>query len=203
VNVDGTRRRAQEAAVAGVRRFVYLSSAKAATPDDAYGRTKLAAERALARVSGLEVVVLRPPLVYGPGVRANFLGLMRAVDRGWPLPLASVRNLRSVVYLGNLVDAIVRCLEAPQAAGKIYPVSDGDPVSTPELVRAIARALGRPARLLPFPASVLDWFRPLRSLARSLEVDDSAIRRELGWRPPYTFEQGLCATAEWYRAQGR
>ena len=110
----------------------------------------------VAERTGLEVVILRPPLVYGPRVKANFLALMRAVDGGWPLPLASVRNRRSLVYVGNLADAIVRCLEAPQAAGKTYFVSDGEPVSTPELVRAIARALGKPARLLPFPPRLLD-----------------------------------------------
>lgn len=203
VNVDGTRRLAQQAAGAGVRRLVYVSSVKAEDGGDVYGRAKRDAELALADVRDLEVVVLRPPLVYGPGVKANFLALMRAVDRGWPLPLASIANRRSLVYVGNLVDAILSCLEAPHAAGKVYSVTDGVGMSTPELVRAIARALGRPARLLPFPPVVLDRFRPLQSLTRSLEVDDSAIRADLGWRPPFTFEQGLRATAEWYLAQGR
>jgi len=219
VNVEGTRRLAEKAAAAGARRFVYLSSIKALgeethglalngtevpAPKDAYGRAKLEAERALAEVArrtGLEVVILRPPLVYGPGVKANFLALMRAVDRGWPLPLASVRNRRSLVYLGNLVNAIGRCLEAPEAAGKTYFVSDGEPVSTPELVRALARALGRPARLLAFPPSVLGWIPSAPRLTRSLEVDDSAIRRELGWVPPFTFEEGIRLTCEWYLAR--
>jgi len=218
VNVEGTRALAEKAAAAGARRFVYLSSIKALgeethglalngaevpAPEDAYGRAKLEAERALAEVAGrtgLEVVILRPPLVYGQGVKANFLALMRAVDRGWPLPLASVRNRRSFVYLGNLVDAIGRCLEAPQSPGKTYFVSDGEPVSTPELVRAIARALGRPARLLPFPPFALDWIPSLRRLTRSLEVDDSAIRRELGWAPLFSFEDGIRLTCEWYRS---
>jgi nucleoside-diphosphate-sugar epimerase len=201
VNVEGTRRLAEQAVGAGARRFLYVSSTKVVESDDTYGRAKLAAEQALRAIPGLEVVVLRPPLVYGSGVKANFLALMRAVDRGWPLPLGSVRNRRSLVYLGNLVDAIVRCLQAPEAAGKTYFVTDGKPVSTPDLVRAIARALDRPARLLPFPPTVLDWIPPLRRLTRSLEVDDSAIRSELGWKPPYTFEEGLRLTAEWYLAQ--
>ena len=136
VNVEGTRSVAEKAAAGGARRFVYLSSIKAfgeetrgraldgtevPAPEDAYGRAKLAAERALAEVAertGLAVVILRPPLVYGPRVKANFLALMHAVDRGWALPLASVRNRRSLIYLGNLVDAIVRCVEAPQAAAR-------------------------------------------------------------------------------------
>ena len=202
VNVDGTRQQAEQAAAADVRRFVYLSSVKAAAPDDAYGRAKLAAERALAQVSGPEVVVLRPPLVYGSGVKANFLALMRAIARGWPLPFASIENRRSLIYVGNLCDAIIRCLEAPQAAGRTYLVSDGLPVSTPQLCRALGDALGRPARLFPFPARLLELYPGLRRLTRSLEVDDSAIRSELGWRPPYTFEEGLRATAEWYLTRG-
>ena len=202
VNVDGTRRQAEKAAVAGVRRFVYLSSAKAAAPDDVYGRAKHAAEQALARVSGLEVVVLRPPLVYGPRVKANFLALMRAIARGWPLPFACIENRRSLIYVGNLCDAIIRCLEAPQAVGRTYLVSDGEPVSTPQLCRALGRALRRPARLFPFPLRLLELHPGLRRLTRSLEVDDSAIRSELGWRSPYAFEQGLQATAEWYLERG-
>jgi nucleoside-diphosphate-sugar epimerase len=216
VNVEGTRRLAEQAAAAGVRRFVYLSSVKAlgeetsgrafdehsvAAPSTAYGRSKLAAEQSLARVaraSALEVAVLRPPLVYGPRVKANFLALLRAVARGWPLPLASVRNARSLVYVGNLADAIVSAVQAPQAAGKTYLVSDGAAISTPELCRALGRALGRPARLFGLPPHALDVIPPLRSLTRSLEVDDGAIRRELGWGPPVSFEDGLAATARWF-----
>ena len=203
VNVDGTRQQAEQAAAAGVARFVYLSSAKAAAPDDAYGRAKLAAEQALARVSGVEVIVLRPPLVYGPGVKANFLALMRAIDRGWPLPFASIENRRSLIFVRNLCDAIIRCLEAPQAAGRTYFVSDGAPVSTPQLCRALGDALGRPTQLFPFPARLLEVHPALRRLTRSLVVDDSAIRGELGWRPPYSLEEGLRVTAEWYREQRR
>ena len=137
VNVDGTRRAAELARASGVRRFVYLSSVKAAAPDDAYSRAKLAAEQALAAVSGPEIAILRPPLVYGPRVKANFLALLRAIDRGWPLPFASIRNRRSLIYVGNLVDAIVGCLEASRMESKSYFVKDEHSVSTPDLCRAI------------------------------------------------------------------
>ncbi len=201
VNVEGTLAQARAALGAGARRFVYLSSLKAAQPDDAYGRAKSIAEQALLQLEGLEPVILRPPLVYGPGVKANFLALMRAVDRGWPLPLASIRNRRSLIYVGNLVDAILRCLEGP-AVRKTYAVSDGTSVSTPQVCRALARALGRPARLWPFPPALLRLAPGLARLVASQEADDRAIRDELGWRAPFTFDEGLRLTAEWYRAQG-
>jgi nucleoside-diphosphate-sugar epimerase len=201
VNVEGTLAQAQAALAAGARRFVYLSSIKAGKPDDAYGRAKSIAEQGLLGLPGLEAMIMRPPLVYGARVKANFLALLRAVDRGWWLPLASIDNRRSLVYVGNLVDAIVLCLAAP-AASRVYAVCDGAPVSTPELCRAIGRALGRPARLFPFPSALLRLAPGLARLAESLEVDDRAIRDELGWRPPFTFEEGLRLTAEWYRARG-
>jgi nucleoside-diphosphate-sugar epimerase len=200
VNVDGTARAATLAAGEGVRRFLYISSAKAGAPDDVYGEAKLAAENALTKVAsgaGLELVIVRPPLVYGPRVRANFLALMRAIARGWPLPLASIDNRRSLVYVGNLCDAIAACVESPGAAGRTFYVADGEPLSTPELCRAIGHALGRPARLFPFPPALL----PVERLTGSLEVDDSAIRNELGWRPPFSMEEGLRATAQWYRSR--
>lgn len=199
VNVDGTRRAAELAAAAGAKRFVYLSSVKAGLqePGDAYGEAKLAAERALAEVRGIETVILRPPLVYGPRVKANFLLLMRAVAQGWPLPFASIENRRSLIYVGNLADAIARALEAPRAAGKTYFVADGKPVSTPQLCRALGAALGRPARLFPFPPWLLEVVPAMKKLTRSLELDDSAIRNELAWRPPFSFEAGLRETARW------
>lgn len=205
VNVEGTVAQTKQALASRARRFVFLSSIKAAQPDDPYGRAKLAAEQALAGISGLEVVVLRPPLVYGPGVKANFRALMNAISRGWPLPFAGIENQRSLVYVGNLCDAIMYCLQAAQAVGRVYPVSDGAPVSTPELCRALGAALGRPARLFSLPPALLELVGGDRAnrLTRSLEVDDSAIRRELGWTPPFSFEQGLRATAEWYLAQRR
>jgi len=221
VNVEATRALASAAAASGVRRFVFVSTAKVlgeenvdgpwteqahAAPQDVYARSKWAAEQALAGlvpVSSLEPVTLRPPLVYGPGVRANFLSLMRAVDLGWPLPFASIENHRSLIYVGNLADAIARCIESPAAAGKTYLVSDGPAVSTPDLCRALGVALGRPARLFRFPVALLELAPPLRKLTRSLEVDDSAIRRELGWTPPYTFAEGIRATAERYLKERR
>lgn len=203
VNVDGTRRQAERAVAAGVRRFVYLSSVKAASCDDAYGRTKLAAEHALACVRGLERVVLRPPLVYGPGVKANFLALMKLIKSGWPLPLASIENRRSLLYVGNLCDAIVLCLQAPLAAGGTYGVSDGEPVSTPRLCRALANALGQPSRLFSCPPGLLDLLggERARRLTGSLVIDDHLIREQLGWRPRYSLAEGLRVTADWYRAQ--
>lgn len=219
-NVNAAAALAGAAAAAGARmvfigsvkalgeetRSARLDEASALAPQDAYGRVKAEAERVLSVVKGLKLTVLRSPLVYGPGVKANFLALLRAVDRGWPLPLSSVHNRRSLIYVGNLVDTIVRCAERPEAAGRTYLVSDGEPVSTPNLIRAIARALDRPARLFPFPPRLLERAGALagrtetvRRLTRSLEVDDSAIRRELGWRPPYTFEEGIRLTAQWFR----
>jgi len=201
VNVEGTIAQARAALAAGVRRFIYLSSIKAAQPEDAYGRAKSIAEQALLQMEGLEAVILRPPLVYGPRVRANFLALMRAIDRGWPLPLASIENRRSLIYAGNLVDAIILCLDRP-AQGSTYDMTDGAPLSTPELCRAIGRVLGRPARLFPFPPALLGLVPGMARLVQSQVADDAAIRAELGWRPPFSFEEGLRRTAEWYRAQG-
>ena len=217
VNVEGTRRLAEEAARAGVRRLVYLSSIKASgeeskgrpfdasetpAPRDEYGKAKLAAERALAEVAGrtgIETVVLRPPLVYGPGVKANFLALLRAVDAGWPLPFGSIGNRRSLVYVGNLADAIAACVEHPQADGRTYVVSDGPPVSTPALCRAIGEALSQPVRLFDFPAPLLKAIPQLKPLLNDLELDDSVLRKELGWAPRFSFAEGLRATARWYR----
>ena len=161
-------------------------------PEDAYGRSKARAEEALRAVPGLRLAVLRPPLVYGPGVKANFLALMNAVARGWPLPFGSIRNARSLVYVGNLAEAILRCLGQSQT----FLVSDGAALSTPDLCDRIGRALGRRAHLFPFPPRFLP-----RKLAGSLEVDDRAIRRALGWRPAYTLDDGLSETARWYRSR--
>jgi nucleoside-diphosphate-sugar epimerase len=198
------------AAAAATRgQFIFVSSAKvygeesgaqpfdersALHPAEPYAASKAAAEAALRRVAGLQLTVLRPPLVYGAGVKANFLALMRAVGRGVPLPLAGVANRRSLIYAGNLCDAIAACLGRREALGRAYPVTDGPAVSTPELCRALGEALGRPARLFAFPPRLL----PLKALTRSLELDDGAIRRELGWRPPFAFEEGLRSTAQWY-----
>jgi len=225
VNLDGTRRLAQQAGQAGVRRLVFVSSIKvnsevtgrpfteddAPQPEDAYGVSKWEAEQALARIAGetgLQVSVLRPPLVYGPGVKGNFLRLMGLVARGMPLPLASFANRRSLIYVGNLVDAVVKAIDVPAAAGRTYLVSDGEDVSTPDLVRAIARALGVAPRLLPCPPAVLRAGAALTGkraeLARltgSLQADGARAHRELDWRPRHTLAQGLAATARWYYSQ--
>jgi len=201
VNVQGTLAQAQAALEAGTRRFVYLSSLKARSPADAYGRAKRVAEQGLLGLAGLEPVILRPPLVYGPRVRANFLALMRAIDRGWWLPLASVRNRRSLVYVGNLVDAIVKCVDAP-VAGRVFEPSDGEPVSTPELCRELSRALDRPSRLFPFPPSLLRLAPRIARLAESAVADDAGLRAALRWSPPFTLEAGLRRTAGWFREAG-
>lgn len=227
VNVAGAERLARAAAAAGVRRFVYLSSVKvngeATTkhpftekdvphPQDAYAISKWEAEQALARIAaetGLEVVILRPPLVYGPGVAANFLSLLRWVERGVPLPLASVQNQRSLVYLDNLVGAITACLEHPAAAGQTFMVSDDKAVSTPGLVRLLAQGLHRSPRLFPVPLSLLrlaammtGTSARLDRLAGSLAVDSRKIHEMLGWVPPCSLEEGIACTAAWFRENG-
>jgi nucleoside-diphosphate-sugar epimerase len=219
VNLEGTRRVAEAAALAGAGRLIYLSSIKASgdetrgrpfdgmeppLPQDGYGRAKCAAERALIEVSGrtgLQIVILRPPLVYGPHVKANFLALMRAIARGWPLPFSGIRNRRSVVHVENLADLIACSLETAKLALHACVVSDGPPVSTPELCRAIGNALGRPARLFRAPTALIELLPGGKSLTRSLEIDDSAMRHELGWQPKISFEEGLRRTADWYRLE--
>lgn len=228
VNTAGTEHLAWSAAAAGVRRLVYVSSIKvngeetfpidpcgyfteadSPLPQDPYGVSKWEAEKALHRVAqetGLEVVIVRPPLVYGAGVKGNFEQMIRVLAKRVPLPLASVCNLRSLVYVGNLVDALILCATHPSASGQIYLVSDGEDVSTPALLRLLGAALGRPARLLRCPPSLLKLVgrligrsAQLDRLTGSLRIDSSKIRRELGWRPPHTLQQGLQATAEEWR----
>ena len=226
INVDATIRLARAAAAAGARRFVFLSSIKvngertmgksfteddAPRPEDAYGISKWEAEQALSKIAaetGLEVVVLRAPLVYGPGVKGNFLTLLRAVARGVPLPLASIDNRRSLIYVSNLTGAIARCIDHPAAAGKTFLVADDVDVATPQLIRAMAVALDVPARLLPFPlpllrtvAALLGKTAALSRLTDSLQIDDSRIRRALDWQPECALAQGLAATARWYHGQ--
>lgn len=223
INVDSTIALAQQAATAGVRRLIFLSSIKVngeanqdrpyterdvPRPEDAYGLTKLEAENALhaiAAETGLETVVLRPPLVYGPGVKGNFLRLLRLVDRGIPLPFASIHNRRSLIYVGNLAKAIIACIHAPAAAGQTYLVCDGVDWSTPELVTQIAAALGRPPKLWPCPVPLLNFGATLLGrrtevlrLTSSLQIDGRAIHRDLGWIPQYSPDQGLIETARWY-----
>jgi len=217
VNVDGTLNLAHQAAAAGVKRFVFISSVKVnsevtqprqafseadvSSPQDAYGQSKHEAEQGLRQLSadtGMEVVIIRPPLVYGPGVKASFAALMRALQRGWPLPLGAVHNQRSLVALDNLVDLIVTCLTHPKAANQTFLVSDGKDLSTTELVRGMAQAAGVPARLLPVPvwalkagASLLGKGDEVQRLCGNLQVDISKARSLLGWVPPVSVEEGL------------
>lgn len=219
-NVTLTLNLARQAAAAGLRRFVFISSIKvngeatlpgqpftehdAFAPQDSYGVSKMEAEQGLHQIAaetGLEVVIIRPPLVYGPGVRANFAALVQAVARGVPLPLGAINNRRSLVALDNLLDLIMTCLSHPAAANQTFLVSDGEDLSTPELVRRMARAVGKPARLLPVPlwllnagARLLDKQDKLQRLSGSLQLDISKARELLGWQPPITVNEGLRRT---------
>lgn len=224
-NLDTTIELAKRAAEAGIRRFVFMSTIKVngeetalgssfrpadpVDPKDPYAISKGEAEQMLWRIAantGMEVVVIRPPLVYGPGVKGNFLRLMQAIDKRRPLPLGGIQNQRSLIYLGNLVHVIRLCVTHPNAAGKAFLVSDGDDVSTPELVCRIAAALERQPFLLPVPDSWMRWAARVLGkqtvvdrLLGSLCVDITPLREELGWTPPYTMQTGLKATAQWYR----
>lgn len=222
-NVEGTLRVARAALHHGARRFVYVSSIKAVgesdhgrpinedvptAPGDPYGRSKHEAEDALwalQRESGIEVVIVRPPLVYGPGVGANFLRMLRAVYKGVPLPFGGVRAKRSLVYVENLANALMQCALDPRAANRCFHVADVDDLSVAELLRAIGRHLGRPARLMSVPPGALRLAGVLTGrqaqidrLTGSLQVDSSSIRRQLDWRQPFSTADGLDATARWF-----
>ena len=222
INVQGTLNLARQAAAAGVRRFVFISSVKVngeatqpgrpflasdvPAPLDAYGISKMEAEQGLREVAvqtGMEVVIIRPPLVYGPGVKANFSAMMRWLQRGVPLPLGAIHNQRSLVALGNLVDLIVTCLTHPAAANQTFLVSDGEDVSTTELLRRMGQAMNRPARLIPAPSGLLEWAAAIvgkrdvaQRLCGSLQVDIQKTRQLLDWSPPLTLDQGLKKAAE-------
>ena len=224
VNVQGTEHLARNAVASGVKRFVYVSSIKVngeetlggksyaerdmPMPQDAYGVSKWEAEQVLHRVAeetGLEVVIVRPPLVYGAGVKGNFAQLLSVLMRGIPLPLASIRNQRDLIYVGNLVDALIACATHPAAVGQTYLVSDGEGVSTPDLIRNLAQALGKFNLVFPFPIYVMRFCAGLFGksaavdrLTQSLQIDSSKIRKELCWKPPCRMQQGLQATADWY-----
>ncbi|QGZ54018.1 NAD-dependent epimerase/dehydratase family protein [Paraburkholderia acidiphila] len=225
-NVAGTLRVARAARRAGARRFVFVSSIKAVgessagrepiselvppAPIDPYGISKLEAERALTEFgsrSGLEVTIVRPPLVYGPGVRANFLQLMNAIAKGVPLPLGAVQARRSMVYVDNLADALVHCATDRRAAGTLFHVTDGHDLSVVELARMLGWQLHVPARFISIPPQLLRLAgrvtgrsAQIARLLDELRVDSSHITEVLGWRAPYTVEQGLLETAAWYRA---
>jgi nucleoside-diphosphate-sugar epimerase len=217
INVQGTLNLARQAAAAGVRRFVFASSIKvngestnpghpftaddAPAPRDAYSVSKMEAEQGLRQVAqqtGMEVVVIRPPLVYGPGVKANFAAMMRWLQRGIPLPLGAIHNQRSLVALDNLLDLLLTCLAHPAAANQTFLVSDGEDVSTTELLRRLGQALGQPARLIPVPVRILKLAAAMggkRAVAQrvcgSLQVDISKTRQLLDWVPPLSLGQGL------------
>jgi nucleoside-diphosphate-sugar epimerase len=224
VNALGTERLAVEAARAGVRRFVFVSSIKAMgegrpqpwtsadepRPVDDYGRSKLEGERRLiaaASGTGMESVVVRPPLVYGPGVKANFLTMLKWVGRGWPLPLGSVAGRRSLISVWNLSALLLRCLSHPNAAGEVFLASDGNDLSVAELLQALGRAMNRPVRLFDVPdpllrlASRLPRVGPVVSrLTENLLVDPSRTFSCLDWHPPVTVGEGLRRTVHWFNA---
>jgi nucleoside-diphosphate-sugar epimerase len=222
INTAGTENLARAAAANGVKRFVYVSSIKVngeatdaeqkfteadlPAPQDPYGISKFEAEFALHRVAKethLEIVVVRPPLVYGAGVKGNFAQMMRVLNQHIPLPLAAIHNQRSMIYVGNLVDALIACATHVNAAGNTYLLSDGEDVSTPNLLRQLGLALGKSARLFPFPATLLQLLAKLLGkgeqvarVTQSLKVDSGKIRRDLGWTPPFSLQQGLAITAQ-------
>lgn len=223
VNVAGTLAIAKQAAEAGVRHFVFVSSIKVlgeeghfsensnASPLDPYGISKLEAERALmtlARECDMRITIVRPPLVYGPGVGANFLKLLQTVKKGIPLPFGLANNQRSLVYVGNLIHALILCARANKT-NSIYMVDDGNAVSTRELIQKMSEALGIAPRLVPIPVWMIKFCAQLigrshvvQRVLGSLTVDSTLIRRELGWQPPYSLEQGLRNTAEWLNSMG-
>jgi len=223
VNVDGTSRLAEQAIESGVKRFIYVSSIKVngekttdspftedsmPAPADPYGQSKLEAEmllQELTRPSEMELVIVRPPLVYGPGVGGNFKRLIDLVRSGFPLPLGSVQNARSMVSLQNLTDFFITCLEHPRAAGETFLVSDGEDWSTPDLIHAIARALGVSTRLFPLPLPLLQTMgrllgqeQSIQRLCQSLVVDISKSRDCLGWEPQQSPEDAIRQTVEAY-----
>ncbi len=225
VNVEGTLNLAKQAALAGVKRFIFISSIKvngeatalghpyheeqAPAPLDAYGLSKYEAElelQQLAKDTGLEVVIIRPVLIYGPGVKANFKAMMRCLALGMPLPLGSIHNQRSLLALDNLIDLIQLCIVHPAAANQTFLASDGMDLSTPELLKAMAEALGKPARLIKLPESLLMLGANLvgkqamaQRLCGSLQVDNAKARELLGWQPPVSVQEALLKVADAYR----
>src|SRR5690554_999459 len=217
VNVAATLNLARQAAAAGVKRFIFLSSIKVngeqtcpgrpftaddtPAPEDAYGISKWEAEQGLQQLAaetGMELVIIRPPLVYGPGVKGNFASMIKLVAKGLPLPLGAVHNQRSLVALDNLVDLIITCIDHPAAANQVFLAGDGEDLSITELLRGVGKAMGKPARLIPVPAgllmagaTVLGKKAVAQRLLGSLQVDISKARDLLGWEPPVSVEEGL------------
>ncbi|MDD1618678.1 MAG: SDR family oxidoreductase [Methylococcaceae bacterium] len=224
VNVEGTLNLARQAVEAGVQRFIFISSIKVngegsilgqpytpedqPAPVDPYGISKREAEdglRQLASETGMEVVIIRPPLVYGPGVKANFQSMMRWLDKGIPLPLGAIHNQRSPVSLDNLIDLIATCIHHPAAANQTFLAGDGEDISTTELLQRMAAALGKKAWLIPVPSFILEWGARLvgkqaitQKLCGSLQVDISKARDLLDWKPPVSVDEALRKTAQYY-----
>ena len=217
VNVDGTLNLARQAAATCVKRFIFISSIKVngeqtqlgqpftaddrPAPEDAYGISKWEAEQGLQQLStetGIEVIIIRPPLVYGPGVKGNFSSMIKLVSKRLPLPLGAIHNQRSLVGLDNLVDLIITCIDHPAAANQVFLASDGRDLSTSELLRGIAASMSAPSRMIPVPASflmfaatVLGKQRIARRVLGSLQVDIKKTRDLLGWTPPVSIDEGL------------
>lgn len=229
INLHGTSNLAEQAAQSGVRRFVYVSSIKVngeqteptqtftesdkPNPQDPYSLSKWQAEQKLHRIAqktGLEIVIVRPPLVYGPDMKGNLARILTVITKRIPLPFASINNLRSLVYVENLVDALITCSTHSAAAGKTYLVCDDADISTTNLLRQLGNGMGCPASLFPFPTN---WLRALGKLSGksdiigrlcgSLRIDSGKIQRDLNWTPPYTLYQGLRTTAESYQHLGK
>ena len=224
INVEETLNLATQAASFGVKRFIFLSSIKVngektlrsesfkhndiAMPEDAYGVSKLEAEKVLRELSdrtGLEIVIIRAPLVYGEGVKGNFLRLLNLTNKKIPLPFARINNIRSLVGLDNLIDLIICCIDHPKAAGQIFLISDNESISTPELIKRIGAAMGKSTRLFPVPLSIFKLLGRLMGksyevdkLLGSLMVDTSHTRQILGWKPILSLDDGLNKTVQWY-----
>ena len=227
VNVEGTLNLASQAAAAKVKRFIFISSIKVngestlpgkpfkpddqANPEDPYAVSKWEAEVGLnqmANETGMEVVIIRPPLVYGPGVKANFQRMMQWINDGVPLPLSWIDNKRRLVAIDNLVDLIITCIDHPAAANQVFLAGDAEELSAAELAKCIGKALGKPARLFPFPVSLLSLAARLlgkkslvQRLTESLQVDISRAGELLAWKPPVSLEQGMRKAADAFRRQ--
>lgn len=224
INVDGTRNLAKQAAETGIKRFIFLSSIKVngertqafksfkyndiSLPEDAYGISKWEAEQVLLEISkqtGLEVVIIRPPLVYGEGVKGNFLRLLDIVYKQIPLPFARINNLRSFIALDNLIDLVICCIDHPKAGGKTFLVSDDEDLSTPNLIKKLSKFMNKTPRLFPIPETIIKFMASIlgksleaKRLIGSLRVDNSYTREILGWSPPLSLDEGLKKTVYWY-----
>jgi nucleoside-diphosphate-sugar epimerase len=224
INVDGTRNLAKQAVAIGIKRFIFLSSIKVngegtiasksfkyndiSQPEDAYGISKWEAEQALLEISkqtGLEVVIIRPPLVYGEGVKGNFLRLLDLVYKQIPLPFVKINNLRSFIALDSLVDLIICCIDHPKAGGKTFLVSDGEDLSTPDLIMKLSKFMDKSPRLFQFPQLIIQLIGRLvgkssevKRLFGSLRIDNSYTREILGWSPALSLDEGLRKTVRWY-----